>query len=402
MALNRNKMNKNAGLASPEIMRGIDIVPNSMESVKNIKNISRNLIAFHENNDYRELDNDEGIRQLADAIKRQGLLDNLVVAQRASRMPDQKDKKYVLLSGERRLRAINLLCKEDPSLEAQFASVTCNVFTDEQFTLPQQRMDALHNNGYDDIQIRDIQEMIIIDEANLQRRGGVGDEKQQRKAAARYSENLVIIYGISQKEADELTKRISGQSQRSTENNLKLERDLVEPLRNLLDKDVLSKKVATKFCALPVERQEKISEALTALDQGQMQEDGSPTAEFSEAVNAIDRTLEIRNEHEKEEALNTAIGAVQRQVQDIRKKKQGTIKHSVIRSDKHERLMSNIQVLQRRVEIMSKASMIEDFARDELLNTSEDTIVNSLDRIIERLKSLRDQISSEAEKIGRK
>lgn len=399
MALNQKLINRNAGLASSDVMRDIDILPGNTDGVKNLKAVSRSLIAFHENNDYRELDNDEDIRQLAEAIKRQGLLDNLVVVQRPSRSEGQQGKKYVLLSGERRLRAINLLCSENPDLEPQFATITCNVLTDDYFKLPSDRMNKLHENGYGDEKIREIQEMIVIDEANLQRRGGVGNEKQQRKAAFRYSQNLMIIYGLSQKEADHLTKRISGQSARATEINLKLERNLTEPLRDLLDRDVLPKSSATRFSALAVADQEMISDALTSLDRVLIQEDGNPKPEFSETVSSIVRVLDIRNEHEREEALNEVIDSSKKKVADIRRKKQSSIHRSVIKSDKHEKLMTNIRVLQRRVEIMSKPGMIEDLARDDVLNGGDNTFVNNLDRVITNLQSIRDQISAEVDKI---
>lgn len=399
MALNQKLINQNAGLASSDVMRDIDILPGNTDGVKNLKAVSRSLIAFHENNDYRELDNDDDIRQLAEAIKRQGLLDNLVVVQRPSRSEGQQGKKYVLLSGERRLRAINLLCSENPDLEPQFATVTCNVLTDDYFKLPSERMKNLRENGYRNEAIRDIQEMIVIDEANLQRRGGVGNEKQQRKAAFRYSQNLMIIYGLSQKDADRLTKRISGQSARATEINLKLERNLTEPLRDLLDRDVLPKSSATRFSALAVADQEMISDALTSLDRVLIQEDGNPKPEFSETVSSIVRALDIRNEHEREEALNEVIDSSKKKVADIRKKKQSSIRRSVIKSDKHEKLMTNIHVLQRRVEIMSKPGMIEDLARDDVLNGGDNTFVNNLDRVIKSLQSIRDQISAEVDKI---
>lgn len=402
MALKKKLVNQNAGLASSDVMRDIDILPGNTDGVKNLKAVSRSLIAFHENNDYRELDNEEDIQQLAEAIKRQGLLDNLVVVQRPSKSRDQAGKKYVLLSGERRLRAINLLCSENPDLEPQFATVTCNVLTDDYFKLPAERMANLHDNGYGDDEIRDIQEMIVIDEANLQRRGGVGNEKQQRKAAARYSKNLMIIYGLSQKDADYLTKRISGQSARATEINLKLERHLTEPLRDLLDRDILQKSYATRFSALDIADQEMISNALTSMDRVLIQEDGNPKPEFSETVSAIARALDTRNEREREEALNEAIDATKKKVADIRRKQQSSIQRPVIRSDKHEKLMNNIHILQRRVEIMSKPGMIEDLARDDVVNGGDNTFVNNLDRIIKSLQSIRDQIGAEVDKINKR
>jgi ParB family chromosome partitioning protein len=59
-------------------------------------------IVFNPDNDYAESDNEESIRKLADDIKRNGLLHNIVVSEVAP-------GSYKLLSGERRLRAYRLL-----------------------------------------------------------------------------------------------------------------------------------------------------------------------------------------------------------------------------------------------------------------------------------------------------
>ena len=57
---------------------------------------------------YRELDTEEDIALLADDIRRAGLLHNLVVFPKTG-----VGGKYVLLSGERRLRALRLLVEQD-------------------------------------------------------------------------------------------------------------------------------------------------------------------------------------------------------------------------------------------------------------------------------------------------
>lgn len=64
-----------------------------------------NIRTNPDNQIFRVMDDDEDIRILAEDIKRNGLMHNLVV------FPEQSEEGmvYVLLSGERRFRALNYL-----------------------------------------------------------------------------------------------------------------------------------------------------------------------------------------------------------------------------------------------------------------------------------------------------
>ena len=85
--------------ALSKIARG-DQEPGGEYSEININDIEENP----DNALYRELDTEEDIALLADDIRRAGLLHNLVVFPKTG-----FGGKYVLLSGERRLRALRLL-----------------------------------------------------------------------------------------------------------------------------------------------------------------------------------------------------------------------------------------------------------------------------------------------------
>ena len=63
-------------------------------------------IEFNPHNLWSCNDDDESIQQLADAIERNGLLHNIVVSQR-------EDGTFMLLSGERRVKALRLLQKRE-------------------------------------------------------------------------------------------------------------------------------------------------------------------------------------------------------------------------------------------------------------------------------------------------
>ena len=122
-------------------------------------------IEFNKNNDYAEDDSLEDVKDLANDIRRNGLLHNIVV----SLTPEGK---YKLLSGERRLKAYQYLYEETQDVKYQ-------------------TIYALIRKG-----LSETEEMIILDAANLQVRGGVAGEKRYRKASVRFIENLLkYIFG---------------------------------------------------------------------------------------------------------------------------------------------------------------------------------------------------------------
>ena len=79
-------------------------------------------IEFNPHNLWSCNDDDESIQQLADAIERNGLLHNIVVSQR-------EDGTFMLLSGERRVKALRLLQKRgqesDPTGRRPINGIGC-------------------------------------------------------------------------------------------------------------------------------------------------------------------------------------------------------------------------------------------------------------------------------------
>ena len=103
--------------------------------------LALNSIELNPNNDYNEADSEEGIIELAEDIKRNGLLHNIVVSY-------TEDGRYKLLSGERRLRAYKHIYAETG---------------DDKYS----NIYSLVRSG-----LSEIEEMIILDAANLQVRNG--------------------------------------------------------------------------------------------------------------------------------------------------------------------------------------------------------------------------------------
>lgn len=400
MALRKNKLNSNAGLASASVMGKADLLSRKEAAIKDIEPIPRNLIAFHENNDYRELDSEETIAQLADAIRRQGLLDNLVVVRRPSRISGNEDKRYVLLSGERRLRAIEMLCEQSEEMATKFATVPCNVIHEDFFELPAETKDRLHAAGMNDEDIRGIQELIIIDEANLQRRGGVGDERMQRKAAIRYSNNLIIIYGIDQKEADNITKQISGQNIRTTIRNLKIERDLIAPLKELLDNDLIKKDEAEKYCMFDVSEQEALSAALTGLADVQMLSKGNPSPEFIVARNAFSEALAKRNRIEREKLFLLAQQNTNKIIEEIKNEKRPQVRKNTAARDTREKFSASLATLETRINGLSSKRSIRQMAQlNKSAAENEQSYCDKIDSMIQRLQTLKEKILEEESRL---
>ena len=153
--------------ALSKIARG-DQEPGGEYSEININDIEENP----DNALYRELDTEEDIALLADDIRRAGLLHNLVVFPKTG-----VGGKYVLLSGERRLRALRLLVEQDkreqeekqlPNRMSEWQKVQCKVVRN----------------------LTENEKVVYIDSANLQVRGGISNERVMRQAAARFVENL--------------------------------------------------------------------------------------------------------------------------------------------------------------------------------------------------------------------
>ena len=260
MALKKfeKKKNPDAGFASAREMSGVaigsaaDLTPECQEM------IPVQLIAFHEENDYRNIEcGEEDLDRLADAIDKQGFLGSLIVTERPSRDPEQAGKRYVLLSGERRLRAVGRLMQRGDDYKTRFASLPCTV-----------------KSGFSaDPERRRAEEMLILDSANLNTRGGIGgikDKKFVTRVRRRYMENLMFLYGMSELEAGKRLKEDSGHADdRSVDRDRQLFAQLVPELYQFiyLEENDLSKNDSIRLSALTPQEQGILLQALRELQQ---------------------------------------------------------------------------------------------------------------------------------------
>lgn len=223
-------------------------------------------IEFNPNNDYNQTDTDEAIRELAEDIRRNGQLHNVVLSYR-------NDGTYRMLSGERRLRAIKLLYAE--TQDEKYSSVY-----------------ALIRKG-----LSDTEEIIILDAANLHTRNSAADEKRYRKATARFVNNLKEKYNISDEEAVRLTKQHASVQGAVIDKNIVLETDLHPSLLSLLDDGFISKNQAYEYARLPQEVQSTIAEGLVAAKDksvADFKKLNSDLLEPAKNIRVLDDTIEAQ------------------------------------------------------------------------------------------------------------
>lgn len=206
---------------------------------------SRDISLFNirtnpDNEIFREIDDDEDIRILADDIKRNGLLHNLVM------FPSTEEGRevYVLLSGERRYRALKLLVEEgDTSWQIVR---NCNVITTE---------------------LSDNEKKVLLYSANLQVRGGLNDEAVRRKAVSEFIECLQKEpYNMNRVDALKAIKSVSSVNPKTIDRDARLEDKLRGTLKELLDAKFLSRSECESYLRFDDEKQEEIGQKYQELN----------------------------------------------------------------------------------------------------------------------------------------
>lgn len=206
---------------------------------------SRDISLFNirtnpDNEIFREIDDDEDIRILADDIKRNGLLHNLVM------FPSTEERRevYVLLSGERRYRALKLLVeKGDTSWQIVR---NCNIITTE---------------------LSDNEKKVLLYSANLQVRGGLNDEAVRRKAVSEFIECLQKEpYNMNRVDALKAIKSVSSVNPKTIDRDARLEDKLKGGLKALLDAKFLSRSECESYLRFDDEKQEEIGQKYQELN----------------------------------------------------------------------------------------------------------------------------------------
>lgn len=258
MALKKFEKSKNrqAGLASSQEIENANLMPAGYVGDAQQRQIPIDLIAYHPDNDYRSFETgEEDIERFAGVIEKDGFHGSLVVVEKQSTEPGRGGKEYLLLGGERRLRALRLLCEKNKELRIRYATVPCTVVT----------------NLSADPDLRHRQEMLILDGDNIHTRGGltgIGDDAFAAKVTSRYVENMMKVYGLNETEAKRTLKEATQHNNdRTIDRNWRLYKQLTRRmfviyLSGSCDVD---KHTLEKLTALSEAEQNTLADALEAL-----------------------------------------------------------------------------------------------------------------------------------------
>lgn len=217
-----------------------------------VQELDIDLLVPSENNFYgiRE------IEELAESIKEYGLMHNVVVRKR-------NDGKYEILSGERRFRALR---------EIDYKKVPCRIVKDD---------------------VTELDAEVMLIQANMQQRELNLQEKMQgiKRLQEIYTEKRKSGEKLQGKTRDLIGKHL-GISGVQVGRYQKIDKDLIEPLKDKLNNDDITVTQAHTLSSLTESEQEIISDEIKELNCKDHKE------ELETLVNGIKQPVE--NKHDKE------------------------------------------------------------------------------------------------------
>lgn len=191
---------------------------NKKEEITNF--IPINSIVFNDDNVFNIDDSDESIAELAQNIEENGLLHNIVVV-------ETKDNQYLLISGERRTKAMKYLGKE---------TIKATIRKD----------------------LSDLEVLKMLFFANSETREYTIEEKV--KIIKSFTEKLEKFENTDEKEAAQKFRQYVAQafnvSERQAYKLISISSELIEPLKALLFDDVIGINTAASLAQLPEEYQD--------------------------------------------------------------------------------------------------------------------------------------------------
>ena len=187
-----------------------------------------NSIIFNEDNIFNNYDSDDSIKELAENIKANGLIHNIVVS-------EIEPHKYLLISGERRTRAMQYL-GEDRIM----ATIKKNL----------SELETLKLLFFANSETREytIEEKIQIIEGFMNRIKKFEDGTE-KESAAKFKEYVAQAFHINERQAYRL---------------ISITTDLIEPLKELLFNDTITVEIAAGLAQLPSDYQESAANIIKA------------------------------------------------------------------------------------------------------------------------------------------
>jgi len=342
-----------------------------------VETVATAKIKLNPANDYRDRDNDDSINSLAEDIARQGLLHNLVVSEKT----ENGEKTYLLISGERRLRAIRLLTereiekvkKGENGDPGRYATVNCRVVKG----------------------LTDRQEMIMLDAANLQTRGGAGDEAATRKAMVRYRENVMAEYGLTSEQVRDIIVDMSPVGFTTVNSNLIIEDNLRAELKAMLDSNEINKKQALSFAKLSQNRQKLVSDSISALKDGFTQNGESYSDEVKTAVKGFFEASEEKVDKKVNEKLEQTAAEIRTKLERLKTKNTPPPKATVKKAQR-DIMLGDCAVIRNKVAKLSTAKAVANIRRFDAAAEEENLKISAkIDSIIAQLEQLKKALEGE-------
>lgn len=355
-----------------ELSRAISANESSRVSPDEIKQIKLTNIKIHPDNIYNKNDTDEALYELAQNIKENGLMHNAVVTRRPG------EEGYILLSGERRFKAYNLLynrAKETDDKEEmkKYSYLPCKII----------------NISVKEESLRRNAEQLYLDTANVFTREGIADSDMFETVSVRYINNLQAVYGLSESEAKKTLRtqiqKQSGRDKRKTiDRNFKLYKELVPELYEFVrnGENEISKTDALVFTEFTPEEQGIIIEILSLLQKSKSKIGGSYTGLYTDTRNEI-LTLAKNSGQEKKPLLESLQEETKAKIKSRQVKKPRT-SADLLRT----KYLKNVDSAYTRLKKLDNKTALKQIKRLENSKDEQSILekLNRLSRLINRLK----------------
>lgn len=341
-----------------------------IDDVGQVETVAVSKIRINPANDYRDRDNEDSIRSLAEDISRQGLLHNLVVSEKE----ENGSTYYLLISGERRLRAIRMLTEREVEKAqrgeaadpGRFRTVNCRVVKG----------------------LSDRREMIMLDAANLQTRGGAGDEAATRKAMVRYRENVMAEYGLTEEQVREIIVDMSPVGLTTVNSNFIIEDSLRAELKNLLDSNEINKKQALGFAKLSQLQQKLVSDSVNSLKEACARKGSDYSEEVKKAVKGFFEATEEKVDKKVAERLEKTAAEVRKTVREMNSAGKAPAKPPV-RKAQRDMLLADCDAIAGKIARLSTQKAVANIRRFDAAAEEEGLKISGrIAALIEELQSL--------------
>ncbi len=340
---------------------------------REIEQVSLKNIRVNPANDYRQLDENEDIEVLAADIERNGLLHNLVVSKRAG-------GEYIILSGERRYRALNLLLEKEMEKQARgdsdadvskYRQVPCKVIKN----------------------LTERQEQIVLDAANLQTRGGAGNERLTRLAMERYRDNVKEEYGLSDSEAKDLLFKITNIGRSSLFRNFRIIDNLIPPFQDMLNRGEISKKEAESILKLSPQQQIAANGVILAIKSIFSPSEESYPKKIKIAIDGILEASEANTTKEADRMIEELLLKIKAM------KPEGLQKPAPVKviekMSYRENVLKECADIQTKINRLKKRRPEKIREIDRAASEGEETILAYIDSLIEQLNAFRNAVAED-------